>query len=281
MRIEKEIISVVDTLKSLEGFVNSTFVTSLFGAFAGAYGGQFIVEKIKNRETLLTEIRNTNAAVLMTFDICHSYILLKQQHVGPLKETFDKQREDLNTFQAGVKSGQIPDNEIFQFEADLKTCETMFVPIEVLQKLIFEKISLDGRPLILNSNLIRAVQSLNNAIQKRNQLIEGYRAKTPMQSKDFATQYFGLPYSGGHIDNNYPSCVEFIYKSTDDCIFFSKLLCEDLVAHGEQLKKKFGEDAPKIYTPNFNKAVEFGLIPDESKYSDWTNLFVKADAKNS
>ncbi|MDX2074386.1 MAG: hypothetical protein SFX19_08505 [Alphaproteobacteria bacterium] len=32
-------------------FANTTFFTSLSGAFAGAYGGQLIVEKIKNRET--------------------------------------------------------------------------------------------------------------------------------------------------------------------------------------------------------------------------------------
>jgi len=281
MCIEQVISTVAVPAKLVWDFVNTTFFTSLSGAFAGAYGGQLIVEKIKNRETLLTEIRNTNAAIMMSFDICNSYLSLKKQHVKALKETFDKQRDDLNTFHAGRKSGQIPNNVIFQFQADLQTLETMLVPIGVLQKLVFEKISLNGRPLNLTSTLIRTVQSLNNSIQKRNQLIEIYRANSPMPSELLVMHYFGLPNSGGHIDNNYPSCIEFIYEQTDDCIFFSELLCKDLVAHGEQLKKKFGKKAPKINKPDFNKAVDVGLMPDESKYSDWTNMFVKADEKNS
>ncbi len=48
-------------------FANTTFATaligSLAGAFAGAYGAQRIAERSKTKELLLTEIRNTNAAI--------------------------------------------------------------------------------------------------------------------------------------------------------------------------------------------------------------------------
>ena len=133
MYIEQVISAVAVPAKLLWDFANTTFFSSLSGAFAGAYGGQLIVEKIKNRETLLTEIRNTNAAIMMAFDICNSYVSLKKQYVKALKETFAKQRQDLNKYHADLKSGQIPATDVFHFQADLGTLETMLMPIEVLQ----------------------------------------------------------------------------------------------------------------------------------------------------
>ena len=274
----EQILSITNlALKNSWDFANSTFFTSLIGAFAGAYGGQYIVERIKNRENLLAEIRNTNAAIMMAFDICNSYLSLKKQHVKTLKENHDRHVQDLNQFHAERKQGTIADDVVFRFQADFQSLETMLVPIGVLQKLIFEKISLNGRPLNLTATLIRTIQSLNNSIQKRNQLIELYKANSPIPDEVLATHYFGLPDKNGHIDNIYPSCVQFIYEQTDDCIFFSKLLCEDLVTHGEQLKKKFGKKSPKINKPDFQKAVDAGLMPDKNKYSDWKTMFVKRD----
>lgn len=256
-------------------FANSSFFVSLSGAFAGAYGGQYIVEKIKNRENLLTEIRNTNAAIMMTFDICHSYLSLKKKDVKALKENYDKQLQYIEEFNQRRRQGILSANEVFEFQADLQTLEAIFVPIDTLKKLIFEKISVGGRPLCLTTTLIRTIQSLNGCIQKRNQLIESYKANSPIPDEVLARHYFGLPDSNGNIDNNYPSYIESIYEQTENCIKFSQFLCEDLVAHGEKLKRKFGKKAPKISKPNFQSAVDADLMPDEAQYADWKNMFVK------
>jgi hypothetical protein len=80
----------------IEAFFNSAFFAALFtaiagsmaGAFWGAYGGQRIVERGKQREELLTEIRNTNATIMVAVGICNSFLGIKRQNVKPLKDLY-------------------------------------------------------------------------------------------------------------------------------------------------------------------------------------------------
>jgi hypothetical protein len=74
-------------------FMNSIVATSMIGAFAGAYGGQWIVEKSKDKENAIKELRNINAAIVIAFSICESYIGLKHQIIGPLKKNFEEQKK--------------------------------------------------------------------------------------------------------------------------------------------------------------------------------------------
>ena len=90
-------------IQTIVDFLNSTFFLTLTGtfiaAFAGAYGAQYIIEKIKKKENLIKEIRNTNAALTTAFSICNTSLSLKKQHVKSLKENFDKQRKDFLEFE--------------------------------------------------------------------------------------------------------------------------------------------------------------------------------------
>jgi hypothetical protein len=65
-------------LPDAKDFFNSVFFTaiagSLAGAFAGARAAQRIAEKTRNKEELLREIRNTNAATMVAFGVCNSLI---------------------------------------------------------------------------------------------------------------------------------------------------------------------------------------------------------------
>lgn len=73
--------------------------------------------------------------------------------------------------------------------------------------------------------------------------------------------------------------IDAIYNQTDDGIFFSQLLCKDLVEHGNQitvqLKKKFKKGAPRISEPDFDKAEKSDLMPNTDNYADWLTMFVK------
>ena len=76
----------LETLINLAGciwtFANTTFATaligSLAGAFAGAYGAQRIAERSKTKELLLTEIRNTNAAIMVAYVVFSFFYGLKK-----------------------------------------------------------------------------------------------------------------------------------------------------------------------------------------------------------
>lgn len=49
--------------------------------------------------------------------------------------------------------------------------------------------------------------------------------------------------------------------------------------HGDLLaasfKKQFGRDVPRITKPDFSKARDADLMPDDRNYADWLNMFVK------
>lgn len=269
----------------IKDFFNSTFFIAIAGAFAGAFAGAYIAQKIaennKNRDELIKEIRNTNAAVILAMSICNSFIGLKRQQVKELKEKFDQLKARFLQFHAQRNNGQIGKEVAFEFEADLRSLSLLPLPMAVLQQQMFEKLSLSGRPLSLQLALVQTAHALNEFVDRRNRLIEGYKG-SPHSPDKLASLYFGLRDQSGHINEEYPSCLNAIHSHTDDGIFFSLLLCDDLALHGKQLEEKFakqfGRPAPKAVSSDFSKAKELGLIPDAAPYSDWITGFVQKEA---
>jgi hypothetical protein len=82
------------------------------------------------------------------------------------------------------------------------------------------------------------------------------------------------------VNRDYASAIDATYGYTDDAIFFSQLLCQDLNEHGSTLlagfKKRFRGNAVKVNKPNFAKAQKAGLMPSDDVYADCTSAFVKS-----
>ncbi len=270
------------TWENVKAFGNSNFfvalVASAAGAFAGAYTAQRIAERSKVRDELVKEIRHTNAAIMLSFNICNSMLALKKQHVKRLKETFDSSKNEALAY---LRDKNRPANMAFAFKADLGSLPTPSrQPTDALQRQVFDNLSAGGRPLSLVTALIDVVGLLSGVIEKRNQLIERFRATSAETNPDFPSLYFGLPYGGGNVNLEYATSVDAIYSYTDDAIFFSHLLCQDLNEHGNlvlaTLKKRFRGATPKVNKGDFAKSFEAGLMPPAEAYADWTDAFVKA-----
>lgn len=275
---------VLDVVSKVWGWIwyllNSNFLTALAGAFAGAYGAQWIVERIERKRRLLQEIRSTNAAIMAAFSCTNSFCGLKHQHVRPFKTNFETQKAEFDDFQRKRQQGEISLQQQYDLQVDFQTFKPIPVPIEVLQTLLFEKVSVTGRALPLVTTLSQCITALASALEMRNQIIENRKTKSPKDSDTLAAMYFGLPSKEGHTDRSYPDCVDAISSQTDDCIVFSKLLIDDLIAHGECLADEYGKKSPKIHKPDFAKAEANGLIPDYKLYADWMSMFKVASATN-
>ena len=264
-------------------FANSNFVTSLLGALAGAYAGataaQRMAERSKLREEMLREIRNTNAAIALAFGACNTFLALKKQHVKGIKESYDAQKASLLEFHRMRKAGQIPQDLAFEFHANMQTLQPQPLPMDTLRTVVFERLSIVGRPLNLVVSLTQTVESLTGSIEKRNSLIEGYKVEFSKNADLLVPLYFGMPYGEGHVNLDYPGTIDAMYSQTDDGIFFSNLLCKDLHEHGKQLadsyRKKFKSDPPRISEVDFGPPAADGMMPDENNYSDWFKAFVK------
>lgn len=279
--LDKLISYLLVSWHHIRDFASSNLFTTIsgtiFAAYAGAFGAQKIIQKSNNKEILLKEIRNTNAAIMVAFTICNFFLGLKKQHVKSLKDTFDKQKESLVQFEQEYKLGKIPKGNTFNFTADFETIPISPVPVDVLQTLVFEKISVDGRPLSLTTTLNQTATHLADSIKYRNQLIEKFRANSPLPDDFLVQVYFGMPDKNGHIDNSYPSIIEAIYHYTDSCIYFSTRLCQDLIEHGERIKKiyieKYDKRVPTIKKLDFTQAEKEGLMPNSKDLEDWINMF--------
>lgn len=264
--------------------LNSNFSTALLGSLAGALAGAVaahrIVERSKRREELIKEIRNTNAAAMVGFSICNAALRLKTQHVEPLYKQFLNDKASLENFYQQRASGQISKDSPFHFVADLKTFAAPILPTETLKELVFDRISVHGRPLSLVSQLVDSSQGLRTAIEKRDVLVERFKDGSVSQA-ELPMYYFGLTLGGGHINQEYPDLISAIHSHVNDIAFFSALLCDDLVAHGnllvEAFGKRIGKGAPKISQVDFSRPREKGLIPPEAEYIEWINAFVKQD----
>lgn len=266
----------------LKSFANSTFTTSLIGALAGAFAGatvaQHIAERNKRRDELLREIRNTNAAIAIAFGICNSLLALKKQQVLDLKTNFDAKRAEVFEFERKRIAGELENSEPFYFVADYRTLQAHVLPTDILRTVVLEKLLLVGRPLNLVMMLDQTGYSLGQSIAKRNQLIESYKSGPVVSDQIIRQRYFGLPYNGGSQNLDYPGTIEAIYSQTDDGIFFSHLLCNDLHLHGgkllDEFRLKFKKNVPRISKVDFTDAIKTGLMPSENDYTHWFTAFV-------
>jgi hypothetical protein len=251
---------------------NSNFFTALAGAGFGAYGAHFIAERATRYRRRRDEVRAVNAAIGLTFSITNTICTLKDQHVRRMKEAFDLARQEIVEGQQKRREGLVPRNEPLSFKADFETLTLPRIPIAALETYIVERISVSGRPQIVVSALYQALDALGQLIAQRNQLIEDHQAKSPQDPSELVLSYFGFRGPEGRVDARYSGAMKGIYDLTDDCIFFSKLLSDDLQQHGQKLAKLFHFNQPKIQTNDFAGAVAKGLIPSSDHYKDWLAL---------
>lgn len=280
--IEKKMTCLLEwlTWENTKVFFNSSFTTSLVGALAGAYAGaraaQVITERAKEQEQLIAQIRATNAATMVAFSAVNAGIATKRQHVQPMHEEYQRAKAELETFKQQRATGQRQGNMEYRFIADLRIFPTPSVPLEILKDLVFQKISAYGRPLALVTVIEQSFRGLREAIARRDALVHRF-ASGQIPKELVQNFYFGMPLPNGDTNQEYPDLVHAIHSYTDDVIFFSALLCTDLIAHGEMtrnsLLKKFGGDPLKVSTVDFAGPISKGLIPPDTQYTDWLNAF--------
>jgi hypothetical protein len=252
------------------------------GAWAGAYAAQRIAARAKAREEMLTEVVRVNAAITVAASITNVTLGLKKQHVATLWQQYLNDKGHVAEYKRrkdnGLAQNEIPPQCVF----DLRTLDSPKFATGVLLTLIFEKMTPSSKIIVSGNTLVSSTHTLIELIQKRNIWIEQFKA-TPLSEQDRGILYFGLETLNGHKDETYPSFVDNIYKTTDDCIFFSTFLIAALAAYGHNIRNnyllKYGDDAKEIAEANFNLPENREFLPDEKAYKSWLSGFVDPPLK--
>jgi hypothetical protein len=257
----------------------SSFTLALLGALTGAAGGAIaavrIVERRKLRDELVKEIRNTNAAIMVCLAICNKALVLKKQHVLPLRAKFAADHAAFAEFIRQRRTGERQGNAVPQIAVDFRTVPGLTFSTGTLQSLMFGKISITGRALALMTTLTETATWLAAANAKRNELLERMKRSAP-GAPELPALYFGTPSPTGQTNREYPETVLSVASHTDELIFFSSTLCNDLLAHGQELRatfiRRFGKkDAPGVNGVDFSADREAGLMPSDTAFSEWLN----------
>jgi hypothetical protein len=147
-------------LQDIFDFFNSVFFTSITGALAGALGGAVAAQRIadsgKAKDELLREIRVTNAATIVAFSIANTLISSKKQQLKPLKFEYDEQKVAAEKAMLEQQSRPV----VFEFRPNFSTLPTLDLPLPILQAHIFEKLSLQGRPILITTTLAQTIVAL-------------------------------------------------------------------------------------------------------------------------
>ncbi|MCE9685132.1 hypothetical protein LZP73_02755 [Shewanella sp. AS16] len=257
--------------------LNSQFMSSVIGTLTGAFAGAYAAHKIgmgaKRRELLEAQMRYTNVATSSAFLTCNTVLGLKSQHIQSMYTSYIFEKDN---FETALRNP--PASEPIHFEMDLKVLHMPFVPFDDVSGIIQGQVNVRGRSLALVSTIKNSLTSLSEGLEYRNRLIDQLKTKFQgLQEEHKLKIYFGLPLPDGNIHQEYSDTLPAIYQYIDDVIFFSSLLCSDLVEHGEkiraQYRKEFGRHLEKTTSPNFKTEKADKLMPDAKDYEDWLNMF--------
>jgi hypothetical protein len=187
-------------------------------------------------------------------------------------DRYDRARQAYDQFRQAAENHVGPPY-VYEFHADFQTISPVRTPTDILERYLFEKIAIRGRGLAAAVTLLGAIDRLDMSVKYRNQLIaEIQKAALPVEA--LAKKYFGARTAEGTLDERFPSNITAIVEQTDDCIFFSKLLVEDLLAYGTRLRKQY---AWKFRLPPKPKGADWSmstdLIPPTAQYQGWLRGF--------
>jgi hypothetical protein len=259
------IIDLAKPLFTLDLF--RTLIASAFGTLAGAW----ISSRSQTKKAILEEISSVSAAIELSVSICNQYLSLKRQLIRPIRNRYVQVQQDYESYQARLQ----PHSQQFALQTDFQTISQVKTPTEALERCLFERISIRGRGLVAGVAAISAIDALHSTIEYRNEMIDEFRKGPPRTQDETRYMYLGLRSPQGVIDQRFGDNIAGLHALTDDCIFFSRLLADDLVQYGNKLRRRY-RFRFRLAVPKFKPSVwtfAGNLLPLEADYQNWLRGF--------
>ncbi len=255
----------------------ATLMSGAFGAFFGAVGAQVITSRYQTKQSVVAELNNVRAALMLCFSICNRFVALKRQLVLPMRNRYVHARQEYDLFKEQAQVHVGPARLVYELPADFRTISPVTLPSTILERQLFEKISISGRALAAAVDLLGAFDGLKKSIGDRNDLIAELHKRSPLPAKELTELYFGITTADGATDARFSATVENIFRQTDDCILFSRLLAGDLTDYGRRLRRRYAWRyrlrVPKFVAADWSIAERQGLMPEAAEYPDWLRGF--------
>ncbi|MEP6826518.1 MAG: hypothetical protein ABJA10_00430 [Aestuariivirga sp.] len=235
-------------------------ISTFIAAFAGTWGAQITAERVASRKALLSDIRNVNAALALCFSITNTFITFKKQYVDGMVKSYDALQAEYETHKQKGLGGK------FHKQVDFSELLMSYSPIDELRKIVFEKLSPSIKVLLKITPLVQSIHDFTEVLNKRNEWIVAFRNSDIGDQEKFA-KLLGFEYPVGKIDERYKGYMQSLKEKGDDCIVFPILISQSLKTYGEALRKRYGDDGPKIVSADFQNSAEY--VPNLDNYKEW------------
>lgn len=255
--------------------LNSNFSAAFFGAVIGAVAAYLIANRKEARENLLQELRLTGASIALASAVCNRALQLKEQHVADMVARFLENRarvvDHLGRASMGALLGELHLGFIDQLQL-----ETLRTPIARLEETVLEKLPVRGRVRQRVITLAGAVASLNDVIERRNEWMRNFQHGAYPEGER-PHRLFGVRLPNGSVDMMHHDLIIQAGTLTDDCIYHSARLCEELADHGRLLRRSVRRSQrrllPPIGAPDYSEAMRNGLFPPAEQWAQWESGF--------
>jgi hypothetical protein len=266
-----KILSVWSHISEFPGLI------SAFSGTAGILFGAWLTSRKETKKAVIAELNSINSAAAVCFSIANKYMSLKKQHVRPMFQAFMAARAQHEKIINEARSRPSAEPLTFELFADLQTMSPVWAPVELLERLVFEKTSARGRALVAAVDLISAIGDLEQLMKARNVFIDELRSASPLPTRSLVEKYLGITSIDGNRDERYFSAMRGISQKTDDCIFFSRVLADDLLMYGNKLRNKhkwrYRLRSINLAQTDWSEAERQGLLPSNDLYTDWLKGF--------
>jgi hypothetical protein len=242
-----------------------TIITAAFGTLVGAW----LTSRSQAKRRIVDELKAIHAAYALCFTITNKALSIKRQHIRPMKQKYDEVVSIYDAY-AETRIGHL------EIDLDLRTLSQPRFASDTLERIVFEKCSLGHRGLAAVVSVKDATDDLNLSIDYRNKLISDFQAKTPATHMDKIAFYVGA-YLNESVDQRLGHNIDALFHQVDDCIFFSMLLANELLAREKKLYArnwwKYRLNVPRQFPADWSLARKEDLVPDKSQYADWLRGF--------
>lgn len=170
-------------------------------------------------------------------------------------------KENYDSLLAQMEHAQRGRLREFKFDVDLKILLPQVTALPMLEKLMYERLSLSGGAVNLFSLMAQSYGNLNSALASRTQQIEELRLKKVKDPQELAAVYFGLSDEQGHTDTRFRDTVHAISLYTDDTLFFAMFLTNEMVKHATRLSDRGRKGFPQPVRPDFQMIADLGMLP--------------------
>lgn len=249
-------------------------LASLAGALGGALAAQGIADKRVRRKQLSDEIKSCNAGLDAAGATLNSFLNLKGQLLVDLKRGFDQQRAAVHAHALAMDEGRVVKGQRLELGGvDHGSLPQMRVPVDRLEIVMMEQLSISGRPRGLTNMVLQSVERANEMIRERNEIIQKLKG---LPTNEMVARVFGLPSQGG-VDNTYGDCVQGVWKYSNDVIYFTRELCIELMKYGKKVEKRYKSTFkgihPKTMKMNFDTPEAIRLMPPDADYASWEGTY--------